>query len=240
MAETQRTKREIISKDGTMTLRNALVHNNGDISSSLEIDDRTCECCQTDMAMTNLGSIIVYRDRSENEIRDIYYSLKMDSHWLTPKPVFSDNWYFPNCPVNGPAVSANGPNVLVSWITGTQDSAAIKLAFSTNGGLEFNSPILISDDEPLGRIDAISLTRNVFLISWLGKNENGRSNLNLTTFNLESSETKTYSITHLSSRRSSGFPRMVAIQESLFICWTDIDSLSQPKLARINRDELGF
>ncbi|NNL79904.1 MAG: exo-alpha-sialidase, partial [Flavobacteriaceae bacterium] len=53
-----------------MTLRSAIIDPSGLKQSDLLIDERVCDCCQTAMAMTSNGPIIVYRDRSETEIRD--------------------------------------------------------------------------------------------------------------------------------------------------------------------------
>ena len=36
------------------------------------LDARACDCCQTDAAMTSAGPVVVYRNRTEEEIRDIY------------------------------------------------------------------------------------------------------------------------------------------------------------------------
>ena len=45
------------------------------------VDDLICDCCQTDIAMTEDGPIAVYRNRTVNEIRDIYVSRRESGEW---------------------------------------------------------------------------------------------------------------------------------------------------------------
>jgi hypothetical protein len=89
-----------------MTLRGTSYNIDGKILEDQLIDNRVCDCCQTDLAITKNGrSIVVYRDRSRNEIRDIYYSYKDENTWSNPLSIFNDNWVISGCPVNGPAIS---------------------------------------------------------------------------------------------------------------------------------------
>ena len=58
-----------------MTLRATSYNIDGEILMDKLIDNKVCDCCQTDLGITkNNIPITVYRDRSENETRDIYYS----------------------------------------------------------------------------------------------------------------------------------------------------------------------
>ena len=55
---------------GAMTLRGAVLTPAGAIDGS-EIDARVCDCCQTDVAVSGAALLVVYRNRSEDETRDI-------------------------------------------------------------------------------------------------------------------------------------------------------------------------
>ena len=59
---------------GPMTLRSAFIDSNGKIIEEYEVDDQVCECCQTSITVSNNTPIVVYRDRSDDEIRDISIS----------------------------------------------------------------------------------------------------------------------------------------------------------------------
>ena len=69
---------------GVMSLRAAQFDSSGDLYEEYELDAKTCDCCQTDAAMTSQGMVVVYRDRSDNEIRDIYIVRERDSGWSKP------------------------------------------------------------------------------------------------------------------------------------------------------------
>ena len=87
---------------GSMTLRTAIV--GSDMAASTLIDNRVCECCNTSAAMTDRGSVVVYRDRDADEIRDIYIVRRVDDDWTQPRRLFADGWKIAGCPVNGPEI----------------------------------------------------------------------------------------------------------------------------------------
>jgi hypothetical protein len=53
--------------EGPMTVRSARIAET--VEPSELLDDRVCECCPTDAVATSEGSIVVFRDRSEDETR---------------------------------------------------------------------------------------------------------------------------------------------------------------------------
>ena len=56
---------------GAMTLRTALVDARLQRSAERRLDARTCDCWQTSAAATARGALLVYRDRDQQEVRDI-------------------------------------------------------------------------------------------------------------------------------------------------------------------------
>ena len=54
-----------------MTLRAAFIDKKGNKINEWELDGRVCDCCQTTAAITNDGPVVVYRDRSDDEVRDM-------------------------------------------------------------------------------------------------------------------------------------------------------------------------
>ena len=90
-----------------MTIRFAEITNKGDIIDESELDSATCDCCQTSIAVTNKGPVVVYRDRSDKEVRDIYIARKINGIWGVPTPIHNDGWEINGCPVNGPKVASN-------------------------------------------------------------------------------------------------------------------------------------
>jgi hypothetical protein len=67
-----------------MSIRYAEIDEAGEIQAETLLDSRTCDCCQTSAALTSAGPIIVYRDRSEAEIRDISVVRRLDGRWTAP------------------------------------------------------------------------------------------------------------------------------------------------------------
>ncbi|MEQ8924497.1 MAG: exo-alpha-sialidase, partial [Fulvivirga sp.] len=127
---------------GEMTIRAAVVSPTGNKIQEWQLDDRVCDCCQTAAAITDNGPVVIYRNRSEEEIRDIYITRFVNDIWTKPVAIYNDNWEIMGCPVNGPQIAAEGNNLVIAWFTASQD-AQVKLIFSEDGGSTFSKPIRV-------------------------------------------------------------------------------------------------
>jgi len=141
-------------------------------SSTQLVDELVCDCCQTDVAIAASGPIAVYRDRSVNEIRDIYVTRSIDGYWQSGVPVAHDNWQIDGCPVNGPSIAADNEHVAVAWFTATIEPL-VQLAVSTDSGKSFAAPIEIARGETLGRVGVEMLPNGDVAVSWLASVEPG-------------------------------------------------------------------
>jgi hypothetical protein len=56
-------------EEGDMTVRYARFDGSGKTRSDVQLDNRACECCTTGMVMVDGRPVIVYRDRSSEEVR---------------------------------------------------------------------------------------------------------------------------------------------------------------------------
>ena len=54
------------------------------------------------------AAVVVYRDRSEKEVRDMSVVRFAGGRWSAPRTLAADGWEINGCPVNGPAVAADG------------------------------------------------------------------------------------------------------------------------------------
>ena len=153
--------------DGDMGIRYATIRADGTIAEDVEVDERTCECCTTGMTMTSTGPVIVYRDRSPAEVRDIAHVAKRGSAWTKPALVHADEWKIHACPVNGPQIDAIGKHAVTAWFTGAQDRGRAYVAFSGDGGLTFAKPVQIDEGKPIGRLDVVLLDEATALVTWL-------------------------------------------------------------------------
>lgn len=138
-----------------MQLRAAMVGSNGVIGEEMLIDARACTCCQTSAAVAGDGSVLlVYRDRTSEEIRDISIVRFDDGEWSAPVNVHEDGWQISGCPVNGPAIDAEGELAVVAWFTAPDDIPAVYVSFSENAGVTFGDAFPIGGEDVAGRVDA--------------------------------------------------------------------------------------
>ena len=218
---------------GEMTLRAGIFSARGETLSEWELDARVCDCCQTSAAMSAAGPIIVYRDRSAEEIRDIYVTRYVNGDWTPPVAIHDDQWEIAGCPVNGPSVAAQGNFVAVGWFTAKDDSPKVQLALSTDSGEHFSAPILVSGPDTIGRIDTAILTNGQVAVSWLDTTDE-TAELTVSRFSAGGSLIDTTVVARMSASRRSGFPIIETIGDDLFVTWTDISEGPEVRVARID------
>ena len=216
-----------------MTLRSAVIDKNGQLSEELLIDNRVCSCCQTDAALVSTGPILVYRDRTDAEIRDISVVRLINGKWTEPQSVFSDNWEIRGCPVNGPAIEAKGDLVSVAWYTAANDAPKVKVAFSKNAGNTFEKAIIISDSNPSGRVDLIVLDDGSALMSWL-EISGDETMIKACRVNQNGLLENSFIVAKSSKSRSSGFPKMVMKNDTVYFAWTEVGEELSVKTAYMN------
>lgn len=159
---------EALFAPDAMRLRATMLTSGGVLGDDVAIDLKTCSCCQTSITATGDGNILAaYRDRAEGEIRDISVVRLSEEGWQTPVTVHDDGWELSGCPVNGPAIDADGKIAAVSWFTGAKDVAAVRVAFSDNGGRNFDTPVRIDQGSPVGRVGFELLDDGTVLASWV-------------------------------------------------------------------------
>lgn len=183
------------------------------------IDDRSCDCCQTDVALTSEGPVVVYRDRSADEIRDIVTSRLTDGRWTVPEPVHEDGWEIAGCPVNGPAIAARERAVAVAWYTAARDTARVQVAFSADAAGSFGAPIQIDDGDPVGRVDALLLDDGTALVSWLERVPGG-GRVRVRRVAADGRVSAAVEVGGTSAARPSGFPRMARSGNEVVFAWT--------------------
>lgn len=223
-----------------MTLRSAEVSSNGEITRSTIIDDAVCDCCQTDLTAIDDDYLAVYRDRSENEIRDIRivrYSSKT-GEWSEPKKIHDDGWQIQACPVNGPRIVSNGSNVAVAWYTEADGNPAIYVVRSSDGGETFQEPILIADEvlNTVGRVDLLMTDDGQIFVSWLQADE-GNGYVIVTEVEPDGSVANQIHAGTTSSSRISGFPRIVQQNSSILVAWTQTEPFLRVRTAKVERSE---
>ncbi|MFY0593827.1 sialidase family protein [Roseivirga sp.] len=217
---------------GAMTIRAGIFNDNGDMLNDWELDARTCDCCQTTTALTASGPIVAYRNRSDEEIRDIYISRLIDDAWSEPAPVYNDNWKISGCPVNGPSLVANGDNVAIAWFTAAAGFGQVKMAISKNSGASFSAPTILSEGNTNGRVGTTLLENGHIIISWMETSAELASIL-IAEFDEDGKELNRKTIAQTDSSRGSGFPVITNIDNNLVVAWTESGESSLIKTAFI-------
>ena len=215
---------------GAMSVRSAVFDRKGLQLSDTLVDDRVCECCPTAAAVTSDGPIVAFRNRTEDEIRDIYTSRLVDGRWSTAVPVHQDNWRIAACPVNGPALSASDRDVVIAWFTGTGDQGHVFAAFSTDAGKTFGAPIRVDDVGALGRVDVELLPDRSAVASWIEFSDQ-RSQFKVRRVERSGSRSDSINVAGISSNRASGYPRLARRGHELIFAWTDTGGGSQVRTA---------
>ena len=213
---------------GAMSLRHALIRPDGSVHAETLLDDRICDCCHTAAAAVPGGQLLVYRDRSAEEIRDISILSYRDGVWSEPRALSKDGWEIYGCPVNGPSISASDETVAVSWFTGANDGPAVWLVLSNDAGETFGSPIRIDDGRPLGRIEVLTLSSSAFVV-WMEQTDDG-AEIRLKQVD-QGTVTGFWTVANTSEERSSGFPQLAGDSERLVLAWTETGNPSYLRTA---------
>jgi len=210
------------SSNGAMNIRTAIISNKGEINDDTLIDAKTCDCCQTSAAITPKGLVVVYRDRTDDEVRDIYISRLLDGSWTIPKPIHNDYWVINGCPVNGPKVVSYKNMLAVAWFTEADAVPKVNVVFSKDSGKNFDTPIEISSGKAIGRVDVAFLEENAILVSWMESTDDG-ADLKIVKVNSEGKKFEPIIVTKLSSARASGFPQLEIVKGIVYVAWNHIE-----------------
>ena len=210
--------REMI--DGApMTVRSARIEDPDGTEQLL--DSRVCECCATDAAATDEGPILVYRDRSQDEVRDVSIVRGTASGWTEPLAVHRDGWQINGCPVNGPAVVASGNRAAVAWFTAAGGISRVQLAFSDDSGASFGAPIAVDEGPVLGRVDLALDAEGAAWMSWVS-NRGENAEILVQRISHEGAVGEPRLVAKTSAARASGFPILQNVQGKMFIVWVDV------------------
>ena len=201
---------------GPMTIRTAVLTADLEMSEALELDKSVCDCCQTGAAVTSNGPLIIYRDRSEKEIRDMSIVRLVDGAWTDPQTIYNDNWNIAGCPVNGPRIAALEQSVAIAWFTAADGIPKVNLVYSSNAGESFSTPIQLDQGKAIGRIDVDMIDAETIFVSWMEGNEIVAAKISANGKIL-----KRYNLANSASSRNSGFPQIALIGYEVMMAWTD-------------------
>jgi len=208
---------------GAMTLRFAEFLSDGTRVRETLLDAKVCDCCQTAVVNTSKGLLAAYRDRSDNEFRDISF-VRPGAPKPEPHDFSKDGWKINACPVNGPALAARGDVVSATWFTMGGGKARVKAAVSTDGGDTFSLPLEVDASFPTGRVDIAMLPSGASLLSWLGRGEGG-AEIKAAFLATDGALKPAFKVTAASNARASGFPRLELSGGEVVFAWTEVGAI---------------
>lgn len=204
---------------GAMTLRFSAYDRDWRQVAEQPVDLRVCDCCPTATAVTSEGPIVAYRNRTDDEVRDIYVSRLEKGRWTEPASVHDDGWRIAACPVNGPMLSARGRVVALAWFTAVGDVGHAYVAFSSDAGRTFGAPVRLDDKASLGRVDVEVLDDGSAVATWIELTEPGAAFM-VRNVNGRGGREPASTVAPLEGSRSSGYPRVALHQDELVFAWT--------------------
>lgn len=226
-------------QERAMTLRTAMAGEDG-ISARELLDPRVCDCCRTAATQTATGPLVVYRDRSESEIRDLAVVTRTRTEWQAPAAVAGDGWNISGCPVNGPAVAAHGDRVAAAWYTYAKMRSRVRVALSDDGGRTFSAPILVAGPAgrhaPIGRV-GVALDESEVIVSWI---DSDREDAQLLVARVapDGRVGKSTVVTKTRAGRDSGFPQLVRVANELVFAWTEPGQSARVRTRRLLTSDL--
>ena len=226
-------------KGGAMTLRTATVAET--IAAGEVVDDRVCDCCGTAAVSTEDGPVVAYRDRSDDEIRDIAASRLDAGRWSAPAAVHRDGWQIAGCPVNGPALAARDRRVAIAWYSYAESTHRVRAAFSDDGGASFDPPIEIDAPRggraPLGRVSIALADDGTAIVGWLASAREDAAVL-VRRVARDGTVGAEVQVGANLAGRDAGFPRIAMAGDGLVVAWTEPGTTSRLRAMEVPLAEI--
>jgi thiol-disulfide isomerase/thioredoxin len=222
---------------GSMTLRTAQISPSGAITARAELDARVCDCCGTGAAMFGTDPIVVYRDRSEGELRDTSAILLSSGTAGPPIPVSQSGWQVPGCPVNGPQVAVNSTHISVVEFSAARGQDVL-LVQSHDGGESWLPAVAVASGQSLGRVSIAALDEG-FVVGWMDQLSDEDAVYRARRVSPDGLAGPVVDLLATSNSRKSGFPRMVIQADKLIIAWTDVGASTQVAVHSFDASLLG-
>jgi hypothetical protein len=205
------------------SLRYASLTSDGRVIERGEIDPLVCDCCQTDVAIASSGPIVVYRDRTEAEIRDVVARRHDGDAWQPEVALGEEQWLIEGCPVNGPAVAAQGEAVAAAWFTAADDRPRVRFARSGDGGSSFAAPVDIDAEGAFGQVAVALLDDATAVVSWWRQASAGRTALAARTVARDGTLGPIHTIAESGTSQPLDVPEIVRAGDALVFTWTGLE-----------------
>lgn len=189
----------------------------------VELDAHACDCCQTAVAMTARGALLAWRGHAAGDVRDIRVRRFDGRAWGPVVDVHADGWAVQACPVNGPAVAAQGAQAVVAWYTEAGGTRAVRLARSADAGDHFAAPVTVDSGPAVAGQVAVAMDAAQVWVAWLREDADGQTvlvdryspDLARRLQRLEVARTRAHG-------HAAGRPQLVADARGAWLVWVDV------------------
>ena len=226
---------------GAMRLYARTLSRAGELGPELELDARVCDCCPTaQLALDGGASLALYRDRGEDERRDLGLArVEVDGTHAT-RELHRDGWVIDGCPVNGPVLARRGDVLAAAWFTrGEDDSSRVRVAFSRDDGASFGAPLELARSGVEGSLSGAFDAAGTFWVTWLAREPGGadaRGWWALRGAHPDAGASQeTIELVETLPARVSGIARLVEHAGELWFAWTEVarDGATRVRCARV-------
>jgi hypothetical protein len=218
-------------EDEPVAMKRTIVSSAGVVEKEEVLDPDVCGCCPTTIVKTPRGLLIAYRAHTKADIRDIATIRYEDGKWTSSKILSADNWKIDACPTNAAAVSAEGERVAIAWYTGAQDNPRTQIALSTDAGLTFGKPVLVSTGHSYGYTSVALDDRGGATVSWLEEGGSGARIL-LRRVSAAGVPGPVVEVAH-GSKQSLGYPKLLHSGVDTWIAWGSGSGDAKVQTARV-------
>ena len=149
-------------RDGS-TLMFSKTNKENTFQKDIEIGQKTCQCCRTDIYVDGNGVInVAYRDIINDSIRDMVHLASSDNGktFSSPVRISQDNWVLDGCPHTGPSMAHNSNGLHFFWFT-AGGGEGVYTTRIVDGGTQFPERSLIN---PHARHPQVISTKNNDLV----------------------------------------------------------------------------
>lgn len=108
----------------------------------------TCQCCRTDIKVSDGEVKIAFRNIIEGGIRDMFYLTSNDNgeNFTQSKRISVDKWEIDGCPHTGPSISSDKNKTGVVWFTAGQGNKGLFFAEKNKMQGAFNKRVEVSEN----------------------------------------------------------------------------------------------
>ena len=147
----------------------------------------------------------------------------VDGAWHEAVAAGADGWHIEGCPVNGPAIAADGERVAVAWFTAAGGAPRVRFARSADGAASFAPALDLDGAGSFGQVGLVLAADGTAKVTWWRAAAGGGTDLVLRTVAPDGALGEPRVLAHSGAVQPVDVPQIVAVGDDLLIAWTSLD-----------------